>query len=417
MPTALVERLADEPDVTTRRALLLSLGPEEFAEAIWQPEEKKRLVEQLQEIYRKDADPGLHAAVEWLLRQWHEDAWLARTDQEWASDKRMQAKRLVDIQQVLAKDKEQAKPQWYVNGQGQTMVVIPGPVEFLMGSPETEAGRLPGENQHKRRIGRTFALAAKPVTLEQYRKFKARYGIGQIESWARTGDSPVIGMNWYKAAAYCNWLSEQEGLPPSQWCYEPLDSLPALAGSSAGRSVGSSGPLAASSGLSPRRMEPEFKEGMKLAKDHLQRSGYRLPTLAEMEYACRAGATTSRYFGQTEELLGKYAWYIHNSQDRTWPVGSKKPNDLGLFDLHGNVWCWCQERYKDNPKEPKSVIVDKEDMLEIKGKDSRFLCGGAYSFPASNARCANRVGDVPASGNGAAGFRPARTFPLGSFSP
>ena len=182
----------------------------------------------------------------------------------------MQAKRLVDIQQVLAKDKDQAKPQWYVNGQGQTMVVIPGPVEFLMGSPETEAGRLPGENQHKRRIGRTFALAAKPVTLEQYRKFKARYGIGQIESWARTGDSPVIGMNWYKAAAYCNWLSEQEGLPQSQWCYEPLDPLPALAGSSVGRLAGSSGPLAASSGLSPRRMDPEFKEGMKLAKDHLQ---------------------------------------------------------------------------------------------------------------------------------------------------
>ena len=92
-------------------------------------------------------------------------------------------------------------------------------------------------------------------------------------------------------------------------------------------------------------------------------------------------------------------------------------NDLGLSDLHGNVWCWCQERYKDNPKEPKSVIVDNEDMLEIKGKDSRVLCGGAYSYPASNARCANRVGDVPASGNGAVGFRPARTFPLGSFSP
>ncbi len=157
---------------------------------------------------------------------------------------------------------------------------------------------------------------------------------------------------------------------------------------------------------------------MKLARDYLRRSGYRLPDgERRWEYACRAGATTSRYFGQTEELLDKYAWYIHNAQDRTWPVGSKKPNDLGLFDLHGNVWCWCQERYKDNPKEPNSVIVDKEDMQDIKDKDSRFLCGGAYSYPASNARCANRVGDVPASGNGAAGFRPARTFPLGSFSP
>ncbi len=76
------------------------------------------------------------------------------------------------------------------------MVVIPGPLEFLMGSPEKEAGRLPGENQHKRRIGRTFALAAKPVTLEQYRKVQGyATSIGQIESLGtHPAHSPVIGM-------------------------------------------------------------------------------------------------------------------------------------------------------------------------------------------------------------------------------
>ena len=96
--------------------------------------------------------------------------------------------------QLLTKDKEKALPQWYVNGQGQTMVVIPGPVEFVMGSPSTEEGRNPNELQHKQRIGRTFALAAKPVTLEQYRKFDPRYGLHQIEieQWTRTADSPVI---------------------------------------------------------------------------------------------------------------------------------------------------------------------------------------------------------------------------------
>jgi eukaryotic-like serine/threonine-protein kinase len=76
----------------------------------------------------------------------------------------------------------------------------------------------------------------------------------------------------------------------------------------------------------------------KLAEKYLSHTGYRLPTEAEMEYATRAGAVTSRYFGETEELLPRYAWYVTNSQDRTWPVGSKKPNDLGLFDMHGNVW-------------------------------------------------------------------------------
>ena len=85
---------------------------------------------------------------------------------------------------------------------------------------------------------------------------------------------------------------------------------------------------------------------MKLTANYLSRSGYRLPTEAEMEYATRAGAVTTRYYGETEELLPKYAWYNKNSQDRTWPVGSMKPNDLGLFDVQGNVFTWCQERYQ-----------------------------------------------------------------------
>ena len=93
-------------------------------------------------------------------------------------------------------------------------------------------------------------------------------------------------------------------------------------------------------------------------------TGYRLPTEAEMEYATRAGALTSRYYGETEELLPKYAWYNKNSQERTWPVGSLKPNDLGLFDVQGNVYTWCQESFKaiSSEKERKSA-EDKEDVL------------------------------------------------------
>ena len=155
----------------------------------------------------------------------------------------------------------------------------------------------------------------------------------------------------------------------------------------------------------------KVKEGMKLARDHLQRSGYRLPTQAEMEYACRAGATTSRYFGQTEELLDKYAWYIHNAQDRTWPLGSKKPNDLGLFDLHGNVYTWCQESHRDYPA-PKDgeVVEDKEDVLSIDRTSHRVLRGGSFGHLASFVRCANRDRFAPTLRGDDVGFRPARTF-------
>src|SRR5262249_32387615 len=72
----------------------------------------------------------------------------------------------------------------------------------------------------------------------------------------------------------------------------------------------------------------------------------------------------SRYYGETEELLGKYAWYVGNSKERTWPVGRKKPNDLGLFDLHGHVWNWCQEGYQAYPQtKDGEASEDKEDAL------------------------------------------------------
>src|SRR5262249_51709952 len=154
----------------------------------------------------------------------------------------------------------------------------------------------------------------------------------------------------YEAAAYCNWLSDQEGIAKDQWCYET---------DRQGRVT-------------------------KLKANYLSLTGYRLPTEAEWEYACRAGAVTSRYYGETEELLAKYGWYFQNSKERTWPVGGKKPNDLGLFDLHGNVYTWCQESFKVYPA-PKDdeAFEDKDDVLSILNTTSRVLRGGSYYHRAS----------------------------------
>jgi formylglycine-generating enzyme required for sulfatase activity len=196
--------------------------------------------------------------------------------------------------------------------------------------------------------------------------------------------------------------------------------------------------------LFPGRTDPEYKEGMKLAKNYLQRQGYRLPTEAEMEYATRAGAQTARYYGETEELLDteaemeyatragaqtaryygeteelleKYAWYAKNGQGRSWPVGSKKPNDLGMFDMQGNVYTWCQERYRSYaPLKSGEVSDDKEDVLVVRSTDVRVLRGGSFSSLASLVRSANRYNDVPTNRNSSSGFRPARTLPPGSFT-
>jgi formylglycine-generating enzyme required for sulfatase activity len=381
---ALVQRFDEESDVTIRRALLLSLG--EFGEEGLCLEARQALLPKLRSVYRTAADPGLHAAAEWLLRTWQQEAWLKQVNEEWAMDKEQRLKRLASIQLLVAKDQEQTPPQWYVNSQGQTMVVIPGPVEFLMGSPMTELGRWKDQLQHKKRIGRTFAIAAKAVTLEQYRQFHAGYSPGTIELYVRTSNSPVISVSWFQAAAYCNWLSQQEGLPESEWCYEQLQD--------------------------PKAVPAEkYSGGMKPVRNYLQRTGYRLPTEAEMEYAIRAGSVTSRHFGETEELLPKYAWNAKNSQERTWPVGSLKPNDLGLFDVHGNVWNRCQDRYKDyTQRQGEHPDEDTEEDLTINYEDPRVLRGGSFISHVSFVRSAHRYPVLPAFTSYFIGFRPARTF-------
>jgi formylglycine-generating enzyme required for sulfatase activity len=248
-------------------------------------------------------------------------------------------------------------------------------VEFVMGSPATEEGRRSDESKHKRRIGRTFALAATPVTKEQFLRFLPKFSHSEMRRYPEP-TCPIGGMIWHEAAAYCNWLSAQEGIAPDQWCYE----------------TDAQGQVT------------------KLRANYLSRTGYRLVTEAEWEVACRAGAVTSRYYGETEELLGKYGWYAHNSKERTWPVGSKKPNDLGLFDMHGNVYSWCQESYKNYPTLSNRAFEDKEDILYINSTNSRVLRGGSFNDHASYVRAAYRLRYVPASRSDDVGFRPARTI-------
>src|SRR5262249_36128408 len=103
-PGAIIKRLKEEPDLTIRRALILSLG--EFTETQLPPDVRQPLLPELKSIFHDHPDPGLHAASEWLLRKWQQEAWLAKTNNAWAKDREEQENRLKRIKKSLAKDKE-----------------------------------------------------------------------------------------------------------------------------------------------------------------------------------------------------------------------------------------------------------------------------------------------------------------------
>ena len=131
---------------------------------------------------------------------------------------------------------------------------------------------------------------------------------------------------------------------------------------------------------------------------------YRLPSEAEWEYACRAGTTTRYYFGDDELKLGNYAWYSSNSGDETHPVGQKKPNAWGLYDMHGNVWEWCQDRWHDN----YSGAPSDGSAWEDGSVSDRVIRGGSWSSHASLCRSASRNRNGPGDRAYSLGFRVLR---------
>jgi formylglycine-generating enzyme required for sulfatase activity len=380
-PLLVLDRLEREPDVTARRALILALG--EFAESDLPVAVRTPLVQKLLEWYRDDPDAGIHGAIDWLLRHGKEGPVNRRLD--WG-----QAKELERIDRELAEaSRGQKFPgdnlyRWQVNSQGQTFTLIRGPVDFRMGSPLSESGREPVmEEIHRRVIRRSFAIAAKPVTVAQWQQFlKERPKVAR-DYWAPSGsepDNPINSLSWYMAAEYCNWLSAKEGIARDQWCYPD-----------------------------------DIKPGMKLFPDYLRRTGYRLPTEAEWEYACRAETTSSRYYGSSETLLGRYAWYKANSSNRTWPVGQKRPNDFGLFDMHGNVWQWCQSPMDEPPSvnvahNPSQRMEDDEDINNTSDSQKLILRGSSFDYWGLAARSACRGRNVPSDRSVSHSLRVARTY-------
>lgn len=358
-PEQLISQLETTRQPAVAITLVQSLG--EYGTESLAPAKRRQILPALLERYRTDPDPGVHSSVEWLLRRWGYGGELQQVDG------------------TLASAAPEGVRSWFVTATGHTLAVVDGPVTFPMGSPPAEPDRTDVERLHTRQIRGRFAVATKEVTVEQFLAYSPAFKFGR--NYSPDARCPIIDVPWYEAIKYCRWLSEREGIQPEAMCYPPIDEI---------------GP------------NMDLTVVLKQAR---RGTGYRLPTAAEWEYMCRAGATGIRHFGDHLPLLGQYSWYNENSQNRSWPVGLLKPNDFGLFDVYGNAFEWCQDWYFEAYPVADGPVVDGTDPRE--GVEFE-LRGGTYRHPPGGVRSAWRDYQTPDYFSYEFGFRIARTLKPGN---
>ncbi|HID23254.1 MAG TPA: hypothetical protein EYP14_12745 [Planctomycetaceae bacterium] len=226
------------------------------------------------------------------------------------------------------------QPEVITTASGFEMVRLPAGI-FVMG------GKGDDERPAHEVVLDEFLIDRFEVTQEQYIKL-----MGTNPAKFKGSKRPVEMISWTDAAMFCNVRSEAEGL------------------------------------------EPCYRED---ATCNLNANGYRLPTEAEWEYACRAGSTGDYCFGNDRRLLADYAWYKGNSGGETHPVGVKKPNAWSIYDMHGNVAEWCNDIYEANyyARSPRRNPRGPEQgrMYVVRG--------GSWASSAEACRCAYRAADNP----------------------
>ena len=262
------------------------------------------------------------------------------------------------------------------------MVKIEGGT-FTMGSPKTEPERLPGEIQHQVTVS-SFYMSKYEITQKEY------YDVtGQNRSNFKGKDLPVENVSWYDAVEYCNNRSLKEGLTPAYIVDET-------------------------------KRYPN-SDNFWVVTWNRDANGYRLPTEAEWEYACRAGTTTA--FNTGDNITADQANYNgsmpyndpfkekpkETNREKTTPVGSFKPNAWGLYDMHGNVkeWCWDWDGSYSTQAQTDPTGPDTAPIFSRE----RVIRGGSWKYSSSLSRSAYRADSMnifPNDRRNDVGFRVAR---------
>jgi formylglycine-generating enzyme required for sulfatase activity len=249
------------------------------------------------------------------------------------------------------------------------MVLIDGG-KFLMSDPDRGVRIKP---THQVKLDRFF-IGKYPVTFAEYDTYCEDSGQKKPSdnSWGRDS-RPVIIISWWDAIKYCNWRSNQEG-----W---------SVAYNSQGLLLDANGAV---------------------TSDITQVQGYRLPTEAEWEYAARGGQKSQGYGYSGSNSLEEVGWYTSNSGITTQPVGEKKGNELGLYDMSGNVWEWCYDLLAVS--EERNII----NPIGAVNGDCRAFRGGSYTTLRSSCRVAQRGLCPPENSHSDLGFRLVRSAPVAS---
>ncbi len=335
-PAPLLEQLESSTDPGTRYGLLLGLG--EISRDSFSADEFNQLKRLALRWFEQDPDAGVHAACEWLLkRHGQSDAWRQAV-------------------QSLAGQQQAPEHRWRVSPSGVTMIHVAGPFDIQIGTGLDDPERFYNEVQVWRHCGRSFAMSSHEVSAQLFQQFVNETGceLSAVRLPAESDAAPQIEVDWRDAAWFCNWLNEREGIPPEQWPYLPND-------------------------------DGKYEPGMRIAVNGLQRTGYRLPTHYEWEYAARAGTATSRYYGRGTDLLPNYAWYAANADRMARDSGQLKPSPFGFFDILGNAYEWCTGRASMTTE-----LEPEREELTINFAPPRRVRGGNFMEPARYQRAVRR---------------------------